>query len=72
MTLRLSKLKPSLWNGNGFGYSAAMWTLADHPGWIITKVYDWEAQHEDGRRVSAFTRKELLEKLTPIVEGSPQ
>lgn len=67
MSLRLRKTKPTLWNGNGFGTSAAEWTLADHPGWTVSKVYDWEAHHTDGRRVSAYTRKELLEKLKPIV-----
>ncbi|AXQ69981.1 hypothetical protein HOU03_gp287 [Caulobacter phage CcrSC] len=70
MALRLRKTKPTLWNGNGFGTSAAEWTLADYPGWSIYKsAGDWYARKGD-LEVYAFHRKDLLAKLEPIVKAT--
>ncbi len=83
MQIKLEKMKPTMWQGNHLGTSAAEWTVIGRPDILIYKSAGfggWKASipREDCERrrkviAMAETRKELVEILelrlsTPIIQ----
>lgn len=82
MQIKIQKIKPTMWQGNHLGTSAAEWTVVGRPDILIYKAGfgEWKAsiprEDCDRRRkviAKADTRKELVEILelrlsTPIIQ----
>lgn len=70
--LKLKKTKSTEWLGNGMGTDTAEWVVKGHEHIAVLQLgMDWYAidrsQETFKRMVSAWTRKELVERLSKIL-----
>ena len=78
--IKLTKTKPSIWQGNGFGNSTAVWAVKGHEHIVVEKLLSqWWARdysqmytNQHGFEVPAFvakrsTKKDLVEALSEIL-----
>lgn len=64
MTISLTKVKSTQWQGNGLGTSSATWAVKGHEGWTVRQHGgDWVASREGRANVRSYTKAMLLAKL---------
>ena len=70
--MKLTKVKPSAWNGVGFGTSSAVWAVKGAEEWrVSSQSGSWLAiNQETAQGVWSLTRAGLLEKLNETIKGA--